>query len=238
MQKTLLCVLLSMLLLTPSPAHGQSYCGVHKYDGTHRNELRGYLIAGDNIVTDAFYGLSVTYKRYLGNRWHVKGDMQMQFGKRLYSIDVEGGYRLPWGWSDFYLTGLLLYNRYQPWNTNETVANLSVRWEMPYFYLRAGASLIHFHLLHFGYTEPVTLTLGGGVSIRPRWNSWNIGAFIRNYDDFYYEGYNINWGFNFHANLLSDLQLYGELNIRPAGSMSQLASKYEESLKVGLKYMW
>ena len=82
MQKTLLCVLLSMLLLIPSPAHGQSYCGVHKYDGTHRNELRGYLIAGDNIVTDAFYGLSVTYKRYLGNRWHVKGDMQMQFGKR------------------------------------------------------------------------------------------------------------------------------------------------------------
>ena len=28
---------------------------------------------------------------------------------------------------------------------------------------------------------------------------WNIGLFFRNYDDFYYENWNINWGLNFYA---------------------------------------
>jgi hypothetical protein len=32
------------------------------------------------------------------------------------------------------------------------------------------------------------------------------------------------------------MRLFGEFNLRPAGSLSQLANKYETSLKVGLKY--
>ena len=227
-----------MAALAVTPTAAQSYTGVHKYDGQHRNELRGYLMAGDNVISDAFAGLEVTYKRYLGDRWHVQADGQIQAGKQLYSMSAEGGYRLPIGWSDFYIDGKLMLNHYHLWNTNEWVANVSVTWEMPYFHFRLGESLIRYRMLHFSYREPMTITLGAGVSIRPRWNSWNIGVFIRNYDDFYYEGWNINWGFNFHANLTSDMQLYGELNIRPAGSISQLASKYEESLKVGLRYVW
>ena len=35
-----------------------------------------------------------------------------------------------------------------------------------------------------------------------------------------------------------DMQLFGEFNVRPAGSMSQLASKYETSGKLGIKYVW
>lgn len=89
----------------------------------------------------------------------MQGDAQMQLGKKLYSLDMQGGYRMPWGWSDFYLTGKMMYNRYQEWNTNEMVVNGSVRWEMPYFYARFGASYIHYHMLHFGYTEPLTLTI-------------------------------------------------------------------------------
>lgn len=225
-------------LLFSTGLRAQVINGVHKYDGTHKNELWGYLMVGDNVITDAFYGFEVTYKRHLTDRWFVQGDAQMQLGKKLYSLDMQGGCRMPWGWSDFYLTGKMMYNRYQEWNTNEMVINGSVTWEMPYFYARFGASYIHYHMLHFGYTEPLTLIIGAGVNIRPRWNSWNIGIFVRNYDDFYYEGYNINWGFNFYANLTKDLQMFGELNIRPAGSMSQLATKYEESVKLGLKHVW
>jgi hypothetical protein len=76
------------------------------------------------------------------------------------------------------------------------------------------------------------------VNIRPRWNSWNIGLFFRNYDDFYYENWNINWGARWNANITSRMRLFGELNIRPAGSMSQLATKYETSMKIGMKYVW
>ncbi len=118
---------------------------------------------------------------------------------------------------DFYLDGKLMYNHYHRWGTNEIMINLSLTWETPYFNFRIGETYIHYHMLHFGYTEPPTLTLGAGVNIRPRWNSWNIGLFARNYDDFYYEAYNLNWGVNFWANLMEDTQLFGELNLRPAG---------------------
>ena len=215
-----------------------AYTGRHKFDGEHKNELSGYLMGGTNVVSGTFGGFEASYKRHLTDRWHVGADAQMQFGKQLYSIDVQGGYRLPIGWSDFYIDGKAMFNRYNRWSTNEVVGNLSITWEMPYFYVRIGESLIHFQTENFGYTEPLTFTFGIGAQIRPRWNSWNLGIFFRNYDDFYYENWNINWGLNFYATLTRDMQLFGEFNVRPAGSISQLASKYETSGKLGLKYVW
>ena len=227
-----------LILLVTTTASAQTFNGEHKYDGEHKNELSGYIMAGGNIVSGAFGGIEASYKRHLTSRWHIGADMQAQFGKQLYSNDIRGGYRLPVGWSDFYLDGKLMYNRYHRWHTNETVANLSLTWETPYFNLRIGESLITYHTLHFRYTEPLTFTFGTGVNIRPRWEKWNIGLFFRNYDDFYYENWNINWGLNFYATLARQMQMFGEFNIRPAGSMSQLASKYETSGKLGIKYVW
>ena len=195
-------------------------------------------MGGHNVVVGAFGGLEASYKRHFTDRWHAGADVQAQFGKQLYSADVQGGYRLPVKWMDFYFDGKLLYNRYQRWGANEVIANLAVTWETPYIYLRIGESYIHYNILDFGYTEPLTLTFGFGLNIRPRTNPWNIGLFFRNYDDFYYENWNINWGLNFYTPLVKDIQLFGELNIRPAGSMSQLASKYETSGKLGIKYVW
>lgn len=215
-----------------------AYQGVHQYDGKHRNELSAYLMGGNNVMSAAFGGLEASYLRHFNNRWHAGADVQLQMGKQLYSADIQGGYRLPAGWSNFYFDGKAMYNRYQRWNANEVVGNLSVTWEMPYFFVRVGESYIHYQMGDFGYTEPPTLTFGTAVNIRPRWQKWNIGLFFRNYDDFYYENWNINWGLNFYTALQSDLQLFGEFNIRPAGSMSQLASKYETSGKLGLKYVW
>lgn len=219
-------------------AFAQNYTGVHKFDGEHRNEALGYTMFGGNVVSGGFGGLELSYKRYLGNRWNVMAAGQAQFGKQLYSAYASGGYRLPVAWMDFYLDGKFMYNRYNRWHTNETVANISLTWETPYVFLRVGESLITFHTLHFRYTEPLTFTFGFGTNIRPRWNPWNIGIFFRNYDEFYYENWNINWGLNFYVSLKKDMQLFGEFNIRPAGSMSQLASRYETSGKLGIKYVW
>ncbi len=227
-----------MLLFVGICLAQNSYIGQHKYDGEHKNELYGYLMGGHNVVVGAYGGLEASYKRHFTDRWHAGADAQFQLSKLLYSADLQGGYRLPLKWMDFYFDGKLLYNRYQKWKANEIIANLAVTWETPYVYLRVGESYIHYHILDFGYTEPLTLTFGFGVSIRPRWHAWNIGFFFRNYDDFYYENWNINWGLNFYAPLAKDMQLFSEFNIRPAGSMSQLASKYETSGKLGIKYVW
>ena len=230
--------ILFLLLLSGLQMQAQTYCGLHKYDGQHKNELSGYTMGGYNIISGTFIGLEASYLRHLTDRWHVGGDAQIQFGKQLYSMDVQGGYRLPVSWMDFYLDGKFIFNRYNRWHTNETIANLSLTWETPYFQLRIGESLITSHVLHFRYTEPLTFTFGTGVNIRPRWHPWNIGLFFRNYDDFYYENWNINWGVNFYAKVAKDMQLFGQFNIRPAGSMSQLASRYETSGKLGIKYVW
>lgn len=230
-------LILTLFLTAAVSSQAQTFTGVHKYDGEHKNEISGYTMFGSNVVSGGFGGLEVSYKRHLTDRWHVGGDAQAQFGKQLYSVDVQGGYRLPLSWMDFYFDGKAMYNRYNRWHTNETILNLSLTWETPYFQLRVGESLITFHELHFRYTEPLTFTFGTSVNIRPRWNSWNLGLFFRNYDDFYYENWNINWGVRFHATLNPAMVLYSEFNVRPAGSISQLATRYETSLKLGLHYM-
>ena len=227
-----------MMLLTTMSLQAQSFCGVHKYDGEHKNEGAGYVISGYNVVSGAFVGVELSYKRHLTDRWHVSSNGQLQFGKQIYSIGIEGGYRLPWGFSDFYFEGRAIANRYNRWQTNEKIYNLSVAWETPYIHLRLGESYIHYQFHDDGYSEPLTMTFGTGVTIRPRWHPWNIGLFFRNYDEFYYENWNINWGLQFYAQLRQQMMLFGEFTVRPAGSISQLASKYETTGRLGIKYVW
>ena len=219
-----------------------SYIPYKTFDGEHKNEISAYTMGGDNVVTDFFMGLSASYTRHLTNRWHVGGDMQMQFGKELFSVDVQGGYRLPIKYGNIDFSAKVMYNYYHKFGFHEMAYNVSATWESAYVDLRLGGSKVHYHShvwgMGFGYSEPVLLTFGFGANIRHRNNPWNVGLFFRNYDDYYYENWNINWGIRWYAKVKDQWHLFGEFNIRPAGSMSQLASKYEGSVKVGLKYKW
>ena len=219
-----------------------SYIPYKTFDGEHKNEISAYTMAGDNVVTDFFMGLSASYTRHLTNRWHVGGDMQMQFGKKLFSVDVQGGYRLPIKYGNIDFSAKVMYNYYHKFGFHEMAYNVSATWESAYVDMRLGGSKVHYHShvwgMGFGYSEPVLLTFGFGANIRHRNNPWNVGLFFRNYDDYYYENWNINWGIRWYAKVKDQWHLFGEFNIRPAGSMSQLASKYEGSVKVGLKYKW
>lgn len=226
----------------------QTYSGPRAYDGVHKNEVSGYLTGGYNVVTDWFIGEAATYTRHLSDRWSVSGGEQAQFFKQLYSADVMGTYRLPLRHCNIYFDGRILLNRYNQWRVYEGIFNLSAYLETPYFDMRIGESLVQYRMNHTRakgldttdavYTEPLVMTFGLGVNILPRTHKWNMGLFIRNYDMFYYENWNINWGIRFHANLPLDMKLYGEFDIRPAGSISQLATRYETSLKLGVKYVW
>lgn len=219
-----------------------SYIPYKAYDGEHKNELSGYVMGGNNVVAGRFGGLEASYTRHLTSRWHVGGDVQMQFGKQLFSIDVQGGYRLPVKYGNISFDGKIMYNYYHKYGFHEMAYNLSATWESAYVDFRIGESLVHYHkkdvIMGWGYTEPPLFTFGFGANIRHRNNPWNIGLFFRNYDDFYYENWNINWGIRWYAKVKERWNLFGEFNIRPAGSLSQLASKYEGSVKLGLKYKW
>ncbi len=219
-----------------------SYIPYKVYDGEHKNEISGYVMGGTNVVTDGFGGLAASYTRHFTPRWHVKGAAQMQFGKQLFSVDVQGGYRLPVKYGHIYFDAKAMMNFYHKWGFTESLFNLSATWESAYVDIRIGESLIHFRStswgVKYGYTEPLTFTFGIGANIRHRSNPWNVGLFFRNFDDFYYENWNINWGIRWYAKLKAPWNIFGEFNIRPAGSISQLASRYEGSVKVGLKYKW
>lgn len=236
---------LSLMLLAAICLMGRaqnSYIPYKSYDGEHKNEVSGYVMGGTNVVTGGFGGVEASYMRHITPRWHVGGDVQMQFGKQLFSIDVQGGYRLPLKYGNISFDGKVMYNRYHKFGFNEMSYNISASWESAYVDLRLGETLVHYQSrvwgTDWGYTEKPLLTFGAGVNIRNRKNPWNLGLFFRNYDDFYYENWNINWGIRWYAMVKQRWHLFGEFNIRPAGSMSQLASKYEGSVKLGLKYKW
>ena len=217
-----------------------AYSGNHRFDGEHLNEISGQLQGGNNIVTGFFMGPAAQYRHHFNEHWNIAGATQFMFDKQQYSVYAKGSWRIsPWRpHYSLYISAKAMYNRYNHWNTNEYALNLSATWEHPYFDITIGESLIYFRMLHSHYTEPLTFTFGASVNIRDRRSPWNLGLFARNYDDFYYENWNINWGLHFNARITDTMRLFGEFNVRPAGSISQLASKYETSLKLGIKYVW
>lgn len=243
-----LTIILTTLFLLAGTASAQTYCGPRQFDGVHKNEIHGFLAYGNNVVSGRFFTESARYTRHLTDRWSISGSQQIQFFKQQYSVDVMGTFRIPIRRSNLYLDARILYNRWNQWHTNEFIFNISASYEWRYADIRWGWSLIQYNYHGMKaeyrsfstnlYTEPLVMTLGIGVNIRPRENWWNLGFFIRNYDAYYYENWNINWGLRGYARLTDTMRLYGEFNIRPAGSLSQLATRYETSLKVGLKYVW
>lgn len=238
-----------LLLLAVFGANAQTYSGPRQFDGVHRNEFSGNLAVGYNVVSGWFIGQAGTYTRHFTDRWSLRAGEQVQVLKWLFSADVMGTYRLPFRHSSLYFDARLVNNVYTQWDQYELIANASAFWETSHFDLRLGMSYICYYKYKIkeeyqwftdaGYTEPPTITFGVGLNMLPRTSSWNLGLFLRNYDQFYYENWNINWGLRFYTTLPRDFaKIFGEFNIRPAGSLSQLATRYETSLKLGIKYVW
>ncbi len=233
-------LLLSLLLLAfaTGTALAQYYSGDHTYDGEHQNEASASVITGKNIITGPSIGNTVHYKHYFNNHWSVDGGLNAQYTKQLYGFKAKGEYHFKVKSFHMFASAELLYNRYFKFKTNEIDGNISIRFERGYWDITLGESLINYTIGRSGYTELPTLTFGAHATLRHRTNPWNVGLLFRNYDDFYYENWNINWGVDYYYRFNPQWKMFGEFNIRPAGSMSQLASKYETTFKVGLIYRW
>ncbi|MCQ2246262.1 MAG: hypothetical protein MJZ69_05670 [Bacteroidaceae bacterium] len=232
--------LLLFIAFLPLMASAQedAYCGEHAFDGVHKNEVQGYATLGENTKFKTFVALSGTYTRHLTEFLDMQGSLTYQSGNKHFGVAAEGRYRMPIGRANLYATARFLFNRYGAYEQNETNYNFGLSWEARYWDIRVGVYQTTFSGYGSSYTEPISMQFGIAGYIRPRENKWNVGFFFRNFDDFYYEHWNINWGFAWKARLSQRINLFGQIDVRPAGSMSQIASKYESHLKIGLKYVW
>ncbi len=221
-----------------STAMAQYYSGDHTFDGEHKNEASLSLTTGKNVITGPAIGNTLHYKHYFNKHWSIDGGVNTQYTKQQYGFKIKGEYHLKVKAFHLFASGEYMFNHYNRFNTNENVENISVRFERGYWDITLGGSFIGYNMMGDHYGEPITLTFGAHATLRPRTNDWNVGLLFRNYDDFYYENWNINWGLDFYYRLNPKVKLFGEFNIRPAGSMSQLASKYETTGKLGLIYRW
>ena len=231
-------VIAIILAFTASTALAQYYSGEHTFDGEHEHEASASVTVGKNIITGPCIGNTLHYKHYFNDHWSVDGGANLQYTKELYGIKAKGEYHFKVKSFHMFASAELLYNRYFKYKTNEIDGNISIRFERGYWDITLGETLINYTIGKSGYTELPTLTFGAHATLRPRTNNWNVGLLFRNYDDFYYENWNINWGMDFYYKFNSKWKMFGEFNIRPAGSMSQLASRYETTGKVGLIYRW
>ena len=230
--------LILVFALAANIATAQYYSGEHTFDGEHHNEVSASLTTGRNIITGPCIGTTLHYKHYFNDHWSVDGGANLQYTKELYGFKARGEYHLQLMAFHLFASGEYMFNHYHRYNTNENLGNMSLRIERGYWDLTLGGSFISYNMMGDRYVEPLTLTFGAHATLRPRTNDWNVGLLFRNYDDFYYENWNINWGLDGYYRLKPNWKLFCEFNVRPAGSMSQLASKYETTGKVGVIYRW
>ena len=163
MKQIITLVFLATAFVSGWAQQTNSYIPYKTFDGEHKNEISGYVMGGNNVVTDGFGGLAASYTRHITPRWHVGGDAQMQFGKELFSIDVQGGYRLPLKYGNISFDGKIMYNYYHKFGFHEMAYNISATWESAYVDFRLGETLVHYHShvwgIGWGYTETPLLTL-------------------------------------------------------------------------------
>ncbi|MDD2962274.1 MAG: hypothetical protein PHR45_09400 [Muribaculaceae bacterium] len=223
--KILILAFLASFLLMPLKAPAQ------------KNEVSGYAQFGKNTISGYYGGFTGFYKRAMTSRIDLIGGFNVST-KSLYGISAEGSYRLPINRANLFFTARVGYNYYTMSTMNEYLFRLAVRWETRYIDVIFGNTFINYASLGSHNFEPVTWSVGFGANLKPRESLWNVGVFIRNHDDFFYENWNINWGLRGYFVLNPKVRFFGEFMIRPAGSMNQLAVKYETALKIGAKYKW
>lgn len=205
-----------------------------------KNEITGYVQFGDNIVHGFYGGVAGFYKRQMSSRFDLTGGFNLSsknpaaFG----GLYADGTYRIPVNRANFLISNRLVYNYYGESKMNEFLYRLAVTWQTRYVEITFGNSFLTYFSHGSSVFEPITWTIGFAAHLKPRESPWNVGLFIKNYDDFIYENFNINFGIDGRYEIMNNVSLFGILMVRPAGSLNQLAVKYDTSFKIGVKYKW
>lgn len=207
-----------------------------------KNEVTGYMQVGTNTVHGTYGGLTGLYKRNMSNRFTLTGGLNLStkncwgFG----GILADATYRVSVKNFNLFISNRVVYNHYSSklYTTNELLYRIAATWQSRFFEITFGNTFFSYFQNGSSVFEPITWSVGFAGNIRPRENRWNAGLFIRNYDDFIYENFNLFFGVAGWYDILKNWRLIAELDIRPAGSLNQLAVRYETYVKLGVKYKW
>lgn len=210
-------------------------------DVSKANEVKAYMTPGNSIVYNANIGFAGLYTRHLTDRVDVTGGIYFSTKRKFFfsSLNVAGSYRLPLTKSmNLYGMAKLNFTNYSEFHLKEYVYRLAVKFESNYFDLELGNSIFNYRSYGEHLTEAYNPSFGLNLRFKKLSSSWYAGVFLRNFDDFYFENFNVIWGCNGYYKLNDKISFLGELDIQPAGNMSQLATKYAYYFKLGGIYKW
>jgi hypothetical protein len=205
------------------------------------NEVKTYITPGGSTVYGNNIGFSGLYTRHLTDRIDVSGGIYFSTKRKIFfsSLNIFGSYRFPLSKSiNLYANAKINWTDYSEFHLNEYVYRMAVKFESNYIDLELGNCVFNYTSYGEHQTEAYNPSFAFNVRFNKLTSPFYVGLFIRNYDDFYFDNYNVIWGLNSYYRLNKRISLLGELNIQPAGNMSQLATKYAYYFKLGGIYKW
>lgn len=205
------------------------------------NEVMAYITPGSSTAYNGYCSFSGIYTRHLTDKLDVYGGLSFSTKRKHFfsSIAAHAKYRFHLYKSrNLYVMTGVNYTDYGEFHLNEYVWRIAAKFESTYFDFELGNCLFAYTSYGSHKTEAFTPSINMVLRFRKLTAPWTVGVFLRNFDDFYYDNYNVNWGINGRMTINPKLTLMGELAVRPAGTMSQLATKYDAYLKLGAIYKW
>lgn len=205
-----------------------------------KNKALVYTDFGGHTLYGFNMGLSGLYTRTLSDRWEVTGGLNFSSRRPAFFNAIMGDatYRIPVKTFNVYLSGRMMYTYYSDSKMNDLLWRVAAKWESKYFDLVLGNSVVHTFSMGSSFTEWWVPSLGVFARLKPIHHPWNVGVHLRNYDDFFYENFNLNYGLNGYYNLNDQWGIMSEITIAPAGTLSQLATPYKFYIKLGATYKW
>ena len=213
------------------------FIGVH----AQKNEAMLYINPGGSTIYGSNCGISGLYTRHITDRIDVTGGIYFTSKRKNFfsSLNVEGSYRLPLNKTmNLYAKGKINWTDYSEFHLNEFVYRLVAKFESNYVDLELGNCVVAYTSYGEHQTEGYNPAFGLNLRFRKLTANWYAGLFVRNYDDFYFENFNVIWGPNGLYKINKKLAVFGEFDIQPAGNLSQLATKYAYYFKIGATYKW
>lgn len=205
-----------------------------------KNKVWIYGQVGKNTIEHFYEGVNAFYFRSLSDRFTFMGGLELNSKKNGFGgLLAEVNYKIPVKWFNLFISGRGVYNRYGKYDANEYLFRLALNAQSNHFDVVFGNSFLGYGQYGSHVFEPITWSVGFAAYLKNRSKcSWNVGIFLKNYDYFIYENWNINFGVRGYFSLNDKVRLTGELLVRPAGNINQLAQKFDTSVKIGATYHW